>query len=172
MCHLRLGEWLPEPMTPLFADWLLERIDHGERQATRDHVGTTLLFPHAAINGWYYLATPPLSPRTIATALLQTASPQQLAGIVDQVGAAAGEQLWSLAVVGGAAWKMEGASSPSAGPCCALRLGQTLHAHRVIDQAEDVFFLTRAELDTRTPLQDLVDRRRSTWERQRRLLAP
>ena len=29
--------------------------------------------------------------------------------IIDQVGAAAGEQLWSLAVVGGAAWKMEGA---------------------------------------------------------------
>jgi pyruvate,water dikinase len=42
----------------------------------------------------------------------------------------------------------------------------------VIDQAEDVFFLTRAELHTRTPLQDLADRRRSTWERQRRLLAP
>ena len=71
MRNLRLGEWLPEPMTPLFADWLLERIDHGEQQATRDHVGTTLPFPHAAINGWYYLATPPLSPRTIATTLLQ-----------------------------------------------------------------------------------------------------
>jgi rifampicin phosphotransferase len=164
MRNLRLGEWLPEPMTPLFADWLLARIDHGERQATRDQVGTTLPFPHAAINGWYYLATPALSPRTILGALLQgrgrllrflrdavlgpsrdpvaadrrllaglagqwrtellpryqrlvragdqqlqTASPQQLVGIVDQVGAAAGEQLWSLAVVGGAAWKMEGA---------------------------------------------------------------
>jgi len=338
MRNLRLGEWLPEPMTPLFADWLLQRIDHGERQATRDQVGTTLPFPHAAINGWYYLATPPLSPRTIVSALvqgrgrllrfmrdavlgpgrdpaaadrrlladlagqwhkdllpryqrlvragdqqLQTASPQQLVGIVDQVGAAAGEQLWSLAVVGGAAWKMEGAlarfyrqhlaasvdasiqqllaglpgsqpglpahavqsidwAHPTAGELgwppprpsedrhgelaarrealtaqcaaalgdrpqlrarfqallqvaqryavireqqarqltlgwpllrrCALHLGQTLQAGGVIDQAEDVFFLTRAELDTRTPLQDLVDRRRSTWERQRRLLAP
>jgi rifampicin phosphotransferase len=338
MRNLRLGEWLPEPMTPLFADWLLERIDHGESQATRDHVGTTLPFPHAAINGWYYLSTPPLSPRSVATALAQgrgrllrfmrdavlgpgrdpvaadrrlladlaeqwrtellpryqrlvqeddqqlpTASPERLVGIVDQVGAAAGEQLWSLAVVGGAAWKMEGAlarfyrqhlaesvdasvqqllvglpgsqpdlpahavqsldwAHPTAGELglppprpsedrhrelaarrealtaqcaaalgdrprlqerfqallqvaqryavireqqarqltlgwpllrrCALHLGQTLHAHRVIDQAEDVFFLTRAELHTRTPLQDLADRRRSTWERQRRLLAP
>jgi phosphohistidine swiveling domain-containing protein len=338
MRNLRLGEWLPEPMTPLFADWLLEQIDHGELQATRDHVGTTLAFPHAAINGWYYLATPPLSPRTILAALLrgrgrllrfmrdavlgpsrdpvtadrrllaglaeqwhqdllpryqrlvqageqqlQTALPEQLAAIIDQVGAAAGEQLWSLAVVGGSAWKMEGAlarfcrqhlaatidasvqqllvglpgsqpdlpahavqsldwAHPTAGELgwqpprpsedrhrelaarrealtaqclavlgdrpqlqarfqalltvaqryaiireqqarqltlgwpllrgCVLRIGQTLHAHGVIDQANDVFFLTRAELDTRAPLQELVNRRRGTWERQRRLLAP
>jgi hypothetical protein len=164
MRNLRLGEWLPEPMTPLFADWLLARLDHGERQTSRDQVGTALEFPHAAINGWYYLATPPLSPRTLLATLLQgrgrllrfmrdavlgpgrdpvaadrrllaglatqwhterlpryqrlvhegerqlaTASPERLAGIVDRVGAAAGEQLWWLAVVGGAAWKMEGA---------------------------------------------------------------
>jgi phosphohistidine swiveling domain-containing protein len=338
MRNLRLGEWLPEPMTPLFADWLLDRIDHGEQQATRADVGAALSFPHAAVNGWYYLGTPALSPRTIATALLQgrgrllrffrsgvlgpgrdpvvadrrllaglanqwrtellpryqrlvhegdqqveAASSEQLVGIVDRVGAAAGEQLWSLAVVGGAAWKMEGAvarfvrqhlaptvdasvqellvgmpgsqpdlpahavqsldwAHPTAGELgwppprpsedrhrqlaarrealtakclavlgdrpqlqarfrallqvaqryavlreqqarqltlgwpllrrCALRLGQLLHAHGVIDRAEDVFFLTRAELDTRAPLQELVARRRDTWERQRRLLAP
>jgi rifampicin phosphotransferase len=338
MRNLRLGEWLPEPMTPLFADWLLDRLDHGEQQATRDHIGTALPFPHAAINGWYYLGTPPLSPRTIATALLQgrgrllrffryavlgpgrdpvaadrrllaglaeqwhtellpryqrlihegdqqvqTAPSEQLAGIVDRVGAAAGEQLWSLAVVGGAAWKMEGAlarfwrqhlaatvdasvqellvglpgsqpdlaahavqsldwahrtagelgwSSPRpsedrhrelaarrealTAQClavlgdrprlqarfqallevaqryavireqqarqltlgwpllrrCVLRLGGLLQAEGVINRAEDVFFLTRAELDTRTPLQDVVGRRRGRWERQRRLLAP
>jgi rifampicin phosphotransferase len=325
-------------MTPLFADWLLDRLDHGERQATRDHVGAALAFPHAAINGWYYLATPPLSPRTIATTLLQgrsrllrfmrdavlgpgrdpvaadrrllaglaeqwrtellpryqrlvqegeqqlqTASPEQLTGIVDQIGAAAGEQLWSLAVVGGAAWKMEGAlarfsrqhlaatvdanvqellaglpgsqpdlaahavqsldwAHPTAGELgwppprppegrhrelaarrealtaqclaalgerpplqarfqallqvaqryavireqqarqltlgwpllrrCVLRLGGLLQAEGVIDRAEDVFFLNRFELDTRAPLQELVARRRGTWERQRRLLAP
>ena len=337
MRNLRLGEWLPEPMTPLFADWLLERIDHGELQATREHVGGALPFPHAAINGWYYLATPPLSPRAILTALVhgrgrlvrflryavlgpsrdpvaadrhllarlaeqwreellpryqrqvqageqqaETASPEQLAGIIDQVGATAGEQLWSLEVVGGAAWKMEGAlasfyrqhlaatvdasvqhmlaglpgaqpelpahavqsldwAHPTAGELgwrppgpsdrhrdlaarretltaqcaavladrpqlqarfqallevaqryaiireqqarhltlgwpllrrCALRLGETLHDDGAIDQAEDVFFLTRAELDARGPLQDVVDRRRGIWERQRRLLAP
>jgi phosphohistidine swiveling domain-containing protein len=338
MRNLRLGEWLPEPMTPLFADWLLDRLDHGEQQATRDHVGTTLAFPHAAINGWYYLATPPLSPRTVATTVLQgrgrllrfmrhavlgpsrdpvaadrkllaglaeqwhtellpryqrlveegeqqfpTASSEQLAAIIDQVGVAAGEQLWSLAVVGGAAWKMEGAlarfwrqhlaatvnasvqellvglpgsqldladyavqsldwAHPTAGELgwppprpsedrhrelaarrealtaqclavlgdqpqlqarfqallevaqryavireqqarqltlgwpllrrCALRLGETLRADGVIERVEDVFYLTRAELDTRAPLQDVVSRRRTTWERQRRLLAP
>jgi phosphohistidine swiveling domain-containing protein len=324
-------------MTPLFADWLLERLDYGEQLATRAHVGTTLPFPSAAINGWYYLATPALSPGAIATTLLQgrgrllrfmrhgvlgpgrdpvaadrrllaglaeqwhtellpryqqlvcegdqrlqTASSEQLVGIVDRVGAAAGEQLWSLAVVGGAAWKMEGAlarfyrqhlaprvnasvqgllvglpgsqpdlaahavqsldwAHPTAGELdwpprqpsdrhrelaarrealttrclavlgdqpqlqarfqallevaqryavireqqarqltlgwpllrrCALRLGETLRADGVIDQAEDVFYLTRAQLDTRTPLQDVVGRRRAIWERQRRLLAP
>jgi rifampicin phosphotransferase len=42
----------------------------------------------------------------------------------------------------------------------------------VIERAEDVFFLTRAELDTPAPLQELVNQRRGTWERQRRLLAP
>jgi phosphohistidine swiveling domain-containing protein len=338
MRNLRLGEWLPEPMTPLFADWLLDRIDRGEQQATRAHVGAALEFPHAAINGWYYLATPPLSPRTIAATLLQgrgrllrfmrhavlgpsrdpvaadrlllaglatqwrtellpryqrlvqegdqqlpTASPEQLVATIDRVGVAAGEQLWSLAVVGGAAWKMEGAlarfyrqhlgptvdasvqellvglpgsqpdlaahavqsldwAHPTAGELgwpplrpsedrhrelaarreaftaqclavlgdrpqqqarfqallqvaqryavlreqqarqltlgwpllrrCALRLGETLRAEGVIDRAEDVFYLTRAELDTHTPLQELVNRRRGTWERQRRLLAP
>jgi rifampicin phosphotransferase len=338
MRNLRLGEWLPEPMTPLFADWLLARLDHGDQQATRDHIGAALEFPHAAINGWYYLATPPLSPRTIAATLLQgrgrllrflrhavlgpgrdpitadrrllaglaeqwrtqllpryqrlvhegdqqlpTASPQQLVTIIDQVGAAAGEQLWSLAVVGGAAWKMEGAlarffrqhlastvdasvqellvglpgsqpdlpahavqsidwAHPTAGELdwppprpsedrhrqlavrrealtaqclaalgdrpqlqarfqallqvaqrygalreqqagqltvgwpllrrCVLRLGGLLQAEGVIERAEDVFFLTRADLDAHAPRQDVVDRRRATWERQRRLLAP
>jgi rifampicin phosphotransferase len=215
--------------------------------------------------------------------LVESASTEQLAAIIDQVGAAAGEQLWSLAVVGGAAWKMEGAlarfyrqhlgptvdasvqellvglpgsqpdlpvhavqsldwAHPTAGELgwppprpsedrhrqlaarrealtarcltvlgdqpqlqarfqallqvaqryavlreqqarqltlgwpllrrCVLRLGETLRADGVIDQAEDVFYLTRAELDTYAPLQELVNQRRDTWERQRRLLAP
>jgi hypothetical protein len=57
MRNFRLGEWLPEAMTPLFADWLLERFEHGYLQATRRHTGAALGFPHATINGWYYTAT-------------------------------------------------------------------------------------------------------------------
>ena len=34
--NFRLGEWLPDPVTPLFADWLLNRIDQGFQQAMRD----------------------------------------------------------------------------------------------------------------------------------------
>src|SRR5262249_12455545 len=29
MRNFRLGEWLPEPVTPLFADWLLPLLDRG-----------------------------------------------------------------------------------------------------------------------------------------------
>src|SRR6266536_3090030 len=262
MRNLRLGEWLPEPMTPLFADWLLlRRLAEQWREE---------LLPR------YRLLV------QAGEQQAETASPERLAGIIDQVGAMAGEQLWSLEVVGGAAWKMEGAlasfyrqhlaatvdasvqhllaglpgaqpelpahavqsldwAHPTAGELgwrppgpsdrhrelaarrealtaqcaavladrpqlqarfqallevaqryaiireqqarnvtlgwpllrrCALRLGETLHADGVIDQAEDVFFLTRAELDARAPLRDVVDRRRGIWERQRRLLAP
>jgi rifampicin phosphotransferase len=59
MRNFRLGEWLPEAMTPLFTDWLLERLEHGYLQATRHHTGAALMFPHATINGWYYTAHPP-----------------------------------------------------------------------------------------------------------------
>ena len=58
MRNFRLGEWLPEAMTPLFTDWLLERLEHGYLQATRHHTGAALIFPHATINGWYYTANP------------------------------------------------------------------------------------------------------------------
>jgi len=337
MRNFRLGEWLPEPMTPLFAGWLLERLEDGYLQATRSHTGAALVFPHAAINGWYYTATPRLSPRTLLATLLagrgrlfgflrhavldpgrdpvaadrrllhrlaeewrqellpryqhavqegeqriKTADPAQLAGLVDVVGVLAGEYLWSLSVVGGSAWKMEGTlarfvgqhlaaivggsvqqllvglpgtqpdlppyavqsvdwAQPTAGELgwrspepsdrhsdlaarreqltarcaaaladrpalqarflalvevaqryavlreqqarqftlawpllrrCALRLGEHLHARGGIDQAEDVFFLTRGELDDRYSLSEQVGQRQATWERQRRLLAP
>jgi phosphohistidine swiveling domain-containing protein len=337
MRNFRLGEWLPEPMTPLFADWLLERLEDGYLQATRFSTGAALVFPHAAINGWYYTATPRLSPLTLLFVLvagrgrlvrflrhavlgpgrdpvtadrrllhklaeewrqellpryqqavlegerqLETASPSELVGLVDAVGVLAGEYLWSLSVVGGSAWKMEGAlarfygqhlaatvgnsvqqllaglpgtqpelppyavqsldwAHPTAGELgwqppqpsdrhrelaghrerltarcaaaladrpplqerflglvdvaqryavlreqqarqftlawpllrrCALRLGEQLRTGGVIERAEDVFFLTRAELDHRCSFQEAVHRRRAVWERQRRLLAP
>jgi rifampicin phosphotransferase len=338
MRNFRLGEWLPEPMTPLFADWLLERLEHGYLQATRQHTGAALVFPHAAINGWYYTATPRLSPRTLLSVLLagrgrlvrflrhavlgpgrdpvaadrgllgrlaeewrqellpryqqavqqgetqvEAVDPRQLVGrLVDSAGVLAGEYLWSLSVVGGSAWKMEGAlarffdqylattvggsvqqllvglpgtqpdlpphavqsvdwAHPTAGElgwqppqpsdrhgdlaterkqltarCAAaladhpplqarflalvevaqryavlreqqarqftlawpllrrsaLRLGDHLRAKGVIDQTEDVFFLTRAELGHSSSLAAVVDGRRAVWQRRRRLLAP
>ena len=55
---------------------------------------------------------------------------------------------------------------------CALRLGEDLAARGVIAAAEDVFFLTRAELDGREDPSEAVAERRRTWERQRRLVAP
>src|SRR5206468_12538194 len=61
---------------------------------------------------------------------------------------------------------------------CALRLGAHLADRSLIGQAEDVFFLTRAELDAAlagAPAETLhaeAARRRTAWERQRRLVAP
>jgi phosphohistidine swiveling domain-containing protein len=55
---------------------------------------------------------------------------------------------------------------------CAIRLGEILAARGDIDAAEDVFFLTRAELDGRGYLRDMAADRRQRWEWQRRLVAP
>ncbi len=165
MRTFRLGEWLPEPMTPLFQDWLLERIEEGYLDGMRRDAGTAIPFRHGAINGWYYTATPmigsiPLAllrgiiesrgrvlsvvlnglvrpstqPETADRALLHglavywrelllpryrqavddgerrvdSEGPSELEDLVDAIGCLAGEYLWSLAIVGGSAWKMEG----------------------------------------------------------------
>ncbi|MQA17377.1 MAG: hypothetical protein GEV09_25675, partial [Pseudonocardiaceae bacterium] len=72
MRNFRLGEWLPEAMTPLFADWLLPRIEDGYLAGMRGTVGTTVAFRYAAINGWYYNALPMPSPGPLARALLES----------------------------------------------------------------------------------------------------
>ncbi len=52
--NLRLGELLPEPVTPLFADWLLPLLDSGHARATREDMGIAVEPASAVINGWYY----------------------------------------------------------------------------------------------------------------------
>jgi len=339
MRNFRLGEWLPEAMTPLFADWLLVLIEEGYLGGLRSAAGAAVPFGYARVNGWYYTALPEVSPRLLARALLESrgrlvpfmwnalirvnndpvgadravlrrlaegwtnellpryrrlvesarermgsATPAELASIVDEVGTTAGEYLFSLAIVGGSAWKMEAALAKffrrnlseelDFGPqvllrglpgtdtrtpphavqsadwyrptlselgiageesegrerqceiaaeresaeracrsalaerpklldrfdallkvaqryavlrerqardftlgwpllrSCALRLGEGLAARGVMAAAEDVFFLTRAELDGRGDSSEAVADRRRTWERQRRLVAP
>jgi rifampicin phosphotransferase len=339
MRNFRLGEWLPEAMTPLFSEWLLELIEDGYLRGMRATVGTAVPFGYASINGWYYTTLPEVSPRLLARALLESrgrmipilwnalirvnsnpvgadravlsrladewrtgilpryrrlvenarervksATPAQLAGIVEELGTAAGEYLFSLAMGGGSAWKMEAALAkfvhrhltdqvdfgyqvllrglpgveagtpahavqsvdwyrPTLGELgiegeeldgstrqreivaereaaeeacrtiladrpellsqfdallevaqryavfreqqardftlawpllrrCAIQLGESLAAAKIIDEAEDVFFLTRAELDCREDLRNMVTDRRKQWERQRRLAAP
>jgi phosphohistidine swiveling domain-containing protein len=161
----RLGEWLSDPMTPLFREWLLVQLEEGFLDGMRETTGTAILFPRAAINGWYYTMAGP-RPRTIpaelARALVEsrgrvlpvlfyalalvnfrpdlsdrallhrlaerwrqellpryqqlvaagegtvdTATPAQLIDLMDAVGRYAGRYFWSLAIVGGSAWKME-----------------------------------------------------------------
>lgn len=339
MRNFRLGEWLAEAMTPLFQDWLLEQIEDGYLDGMRRTLGASIAFRHAAINGWYYTATPRFALLRLPDALLQSrgailrfvwpvlirinshpeqadrailrgladewrndlvpryqrlveegeshvdaASHRELQQLVDRVGSVAGEYLFSLAAVGGSAWKMEACLArfcrkhlpvsledgvqvllrglpgaepevpghavqtvdwyrPTAGELgwarprgtwstrheqlaterrqaeaacraalghhpallarfdtllavsqryaglreeqsrlftlgwpllrrCAMRLGEMLRAGGVIDEAADVFFLTRTELSIPDRLQHVVAARRATWERQRRLPAP
>ena len=65
-CNFRLGEWLPEPVTPLFADWLLPLFDAGFQAGMRETAGAAVPFPFGLVNGWYY-ATP--NPRLSAIPL-------------------------------------------------------------------------------------------------------
>ena len=339
MRNFRIGEWLHEPMTPLFRTWLLELLEDGYVRGERQMVGTAIPFPHASINAWYYTGLPRFSPFMIMKALaesrfklisflvnvlirvssqpevadravlrriyeewrdrflpgyrqlvamndrrLDLATPDELLATIEELGDWAGQYLAFLAVVGGSAWKMEGCLArffrehlaatvsesvqvllrglPGTAPevpahavqsldwfwptaaemgwqressaglethlrvasererveamcraalakhpdtlarferllavCqryaaireeqardftlawpllrrAALQLGQSLQAESRLARAEDVFFLTREEVKSRTPGQELVTRRRAEWERQRRLVAP
>ncbi|GAA2208272.1 hypothetical protein GCM10009850_037300 [Nonomuraea monospora] len=319
--NFRLGEWLPDPVTPLFADWLLRRMHEGFRAGMHDTAGAAVSFPYAIVNGWYYThPTPALSELPGAlirsrgrllpfmrNALLRpgrnpAAAHQALLGrlhqqwrerelpayreliaqpaadeLIDAIGHMAGRHLWYLAVVGGAAWKMEAhltrflhrhhltdigapplltgltdidhtpaahavhsidwyhptagelpTTPPDHGPtpanetaqrrreaeracrerlpgsalanftailqtarqyaairerqartltlgwpllrACVLRIGRHLADSGAIDAPDDVFFLTRAELDQPPP--GRAQQRRTTWEQQRKPAAP
>lgn len=72
MRNFRLGEWLPEPMTPLFADWLLPLIEEGYLDGMRDSVGTVVPFRYATVNGWYFNAVPAPTPGLLIRALTQS----------------------------------------------------------------------------------------------------
>ncbi len=339
MRNFRIGEWLHEPMSPLFRSWLLELLEDGYLNGERQMAGTAIPFPHAAINGWYYTALPRFSPLVLLRALcesrfrvipflinvlirvssqpevadravlrnlyedwrvrflpeyrqlvaaneerLNLARDHDLLMMIDQVGEKAGVYLAYLALIGGSAWKMEGCLAkffrrhlatkvdgsvqvllrglpgttpavpghavqsldwlwPTAGELglemdsatrqgthqrlalerqemaqkcrsafagtpsllarfesllevcqryaaireeqardftlawpllrrCALRLGQSLHVLGRIEQPEDVFFLSRDEVESGSTAPELVARRRAEWESQRRLVAP
>jgi phosphohistidine swiveling domain-containing protein len=67
--NFRLGEWLPEAVTPLFATWLLPTIEGGYLDGMRATLGFAIPFRYALINDWYYNATPIPSPALLARVL-------------------------------------------------------------------------------------------------------
>ena len=162
--NFRIGEWLPEAMTPLFADWLLPELESGFLDGLWDTVRVQVPFRYATVNGWYYNALPTPSPRLLWKVLrdshgraprflynvlfrvsrnpaaadravlhglelqwrqrllpeyrrviaegeaeIDTATRERTIAIVDTICRTAGRYLFSLAVVGGSAWKMEAA---------------------------------------------------------------
>jgi pyruvate,water dikinase len=51
----RLGEWIGEPVTPLFESWLLTVMENTMHAAYRDVIGQPAPRPlHIVVNGWYY----------------------------------------------------------------------------------------------------------------------
>ncbi len=52
---LRFGEWIPEPVTPLFESWLLTRMERRVHDYIGAQVGQIAPEPlHVVVNGWYY----------------------------------------------------------------------------------------------------------------------
>ncbi|HLF59947.1 MAG TPA: PEP/pyruvate-binding domain-containing protein [Acidimicrobiia bacterium] len=62
--NFRLGEWIGEPMTPLFDTWLLPRIEQAFFDQYEEWFGFRLPPPHhVTVNGWYFGTLPmPRSP--------------------------------------------------------------------------------------------------------------
>ncbi|HET6532629.1 MAG TPA: PEP/pyruvate-binding domain-containing protein [Actinoplanes sp.] len=67
--NFRLGEWLPEAVTPLFATWLLPVIEDGYLDGMRATLRFAIPFRYAVVNGWYYNATPIPTPALLARVL-------------------------------------------------------------------------------------------------------
>jgi phosphohistidine swiveling domain-containing protein len=57
MRNFRIGEWLPEPVTPLFDSWLLPRMESRYAATSGILFGVSPRLPlHVTINGWYFHA--------------------------------------------------------------------------------------------------------------------
>jgi rifampicin phosphotransferase len=80
--NFRLGEWLPEPVTPLFADWLLPVLEQGMAKAMRAETQVAMRPHSAVVNGWYY-TTPP--PRVEGSLLPQVLRHPQVLALVPRV---------------------------------------------------------------------------------------
>ena len=52
---LRLGEWIGEPVTPLFESWLLTAMEERMHAWFREQIGQIAPRPyHVVVNGWYF----------------------------------------------------------------------------------------------------------------------
>lgn len=84
----RFGEWISEPVTPLFESWLLTTMEERFHARLQELIGQRVPRPyHVIVNGWYFYtlnwASPGAflrnAPRMLARALR---SPRNLAGIM------------------------------------------------------------------------------------------
>jgi phosphohistidine swiveling domain-containing protein len=84
----RFGEWISEPVTPLFESWLLSAMEDRTHTLYRELLGQRISRPyHVVVNGWYFYsmnwATPAAFARNMPSMLLHLIrSPRTLAGII------------------------------------------------------------------------------------------
>jgi phosphohistidine swiveling domain-containing protein len=84
----RLGEWIADPVTPLFESWLLSAMEERLHAILRDGLGQVAPRPyHVLVNGWYFYSMNWASPSSMARNLPRMLvrairSPRQSAGIL------------------------------------------------------------------------------------------
>jgi phosphohistidine swiveling domain-containing protein len=84
---LRFGEWISEPVTPLFESWLLTTMEERFHAGLRQVIGQRIPRPyHVVVNGWYFYTLNWLAPgawaRSLPTILWRIArTPRVVAGI-------------------------------------------------------------------------------------------
>ena len=85
--QLRFGEWISEPVTPLFESWLLSAMEERTHADYLNMIGQRIPRPyHIVVNGWYFYtlnwATPAAFARNLPRMLWHfIRSPRTLAGI-------------------------------------------------------------------------------------------
>jgi phosphohistidine swiveling domain-containing protein len=85
---LRFGEWIAEPVTPLFESWLLTAMEDRMHAFFREEIGQIAPRPyHVIVNGWYFYSINFVSGRALLRSLpgmlghlIRT--PRHLAGII------------------------------------------------------------------------------------------
>ena len=56
--NFRLGEWLGDPVTPLFESWLIDRLERRFHELLGGWISMPWRQPaHVVVNGWYYYST-------------------------------------------------------------------------------------------------------------------
>jgi pyruvate,water dikinase len=85
--NLRFGEWISEPVTPLFESWLLSTMEERTHAFYLREIGQRIPRPyHVVVNGWYFYtlnwATPAAFARNLPNMLWHLIrSPRKVAGI-------------------------------------------------------------------------------------------
>lgn len=85
---IRLGEWICEPVTPLFESWLLPTMEERLHVRLQEWIGQYAPRPyHVVVNGWYFYSINFLSPAALARSLPDVLwhlvrSPRRVVGLI------------------------------------------------------------------------------------------